>query len=44
MGYYLPVVKLRLDSHIDSEDVIAVFKGGGSQMYRTYYTMLTVAD
>lgn len=44
VGYYLPRVKLRFDPGIDFLEVIAVPKGGGSEMYGTYYKMLFAAD
>jgi len=44
VGYYLPRVQLRFDPHIDFLEVTAVPKGGGSEMYGTYYEMLFAAD
>lgn len=44
VGHYPPAVKLRFDPGIDFLEVIAVPKGGGSEMYGTYYKMLTAAD
>jgi exopolysaccharide/PEP-CTERM locus tyrosine autokinase len=44
VGDYLPSVKLRFDPCIDYLEVIAVPKGGGSEMYGTYYEMLYAAD
>jgi fumarate hydratase subunit alpha len=44
VGYYLPRVKMRFDSRIDFLEVVAVPKGGGSEVYGTFYKMLVAAD
>lgn len=44
VGFYIPKVRLRFDPHIDFLESIAVPKGGGSEMYGTYYRMLVAAD
>ena len=44
VGYYLPRVKMRFDPRIDFLEVIAVPKGGGSEVYGTFYKMLVAAD
>ena len=44
VGDYLPAVKIRFDPSIDFLEIIAVPKGGGSEMYGTYYKMLYAAD
>lgn len=44
VGYYLPAVRIRFEPHIEFLEVIAVPKGGGSEMYGTYYEMLFAAD
>jgi tartrate/fumarate subfamily iron-sulfur-dependent hydro-lyase alpha chain len=44
VGYYLPAIRIHFDPRIDFLEVVAVPKGGGSEMYGTYYKVLTAAD
>lgn len=44
VGYYLPRVEIRFDPHIDFLEVTAIPKGGGSEMFGTFYKMLLAAD
>jgi tartrate/fumarate subfamily iron-sulfur-dependent hydro-lyase alpha chain len=44
VGYYLPKVEIRFDPTIDYLDIIAVPKGGGSEMFGTFYKMMYPAD
>lgn len=44
VGYYLPRVKMHFDPRIDFLEVTAVPKGGGSEVYGTFYEMLVAAD
>lgn len=44
VGYYLPKVEVRFDPHIDYMDVIAVPKGGGSEIFGTFYRIIYPAD
>jgi len=44
VGYYIPPVEMRFDSDIDYMEVIAVPKGGGSEIFGTFYRMMYPAD
>ncbi|MFC1929436.1 fumarate hydratase [Chloroflexota bacterium] len=43
-GFYIPKVELIFDSQIDYLEVIAVTKGGGSEMYGSFYRMMDPID
>ena len=44
LGYYFPVVEVKFDPEIDFLEVIAIPKGGGSEIFGTFYRMLYPAD
>ncbi|MDI7260565.1 MAG: fumarate hydratase [Thermodesulfobacteriota bacterium] len=44
VGYYLPKVEIRFDPQIDFLDIIAIPKGGGSEIFGTFYRMMYPAD
>lgn len=44
VGYYLPAVEIRLDPQIDFLDIIAIPKGGGGEIFGTFYRMMVPAD
>jgi tartrate/fumarate subfamily iron-sulfur-dependent hydro-lyase alpha chain len=44
VGYYLPKVEIRFDPKIDFLDIIAIPKGGGSEIFGTFYKMMFPAD
>ena len=43
-GLYIPKVELRFDPSIDYLEVIGIAKGGGSELYGTFYRMLDPLD
>jgi tartrate/fumarate subfamily iron-sulfur-dependent hydro-lyase alpha chain len=43
-GLYIPKVELRFDGGIDYLEVIGIAKGGGSELYGTFYRMLDPVD
>ncbi|HEX78156.1 MAG TPA: fumarate hydratase [Dehalococcoidia bacterium] len=44
IGHYVPRVEIRFDPDIDYMDVIAVPKGGGSEIFGTFYRVMYPAD
>ncbi len=44
VGYYLPKVEIRFDPRIDFFDIIAIPKGGGSEIFGTFYRVMYPAD
>ncbi len=44
VGSYIPAVEIRLDPQIDFLDIIAVPKGGGGEIFGTFYRMMVPAD
>ena len=44
VGNYLPAVEIRLDPTIDFFDIIAIPKGGGGEIFGTFYRMMVPAD
>ena len=44
VGYYMPYVEIKFDPNIDFMDIIAVPKGGGSEIFGTFYRMMYPAD
>ncbi len=44
VGNYLPAVEFRIDPEIDFLDIIAVPKGGGGEIFGTFYRMMVPAD
>jgi tartrate/fumarate subfamily iron-sulfur-dependent hydro-lyase alpha chain len=44
VGYYFPHVDIRFDPSIDFLEITSVPKGGGSEMFGTFYKMLLAAD
>lgn len=42
--FYVPKVEVRFDPRIDFLDVIAIPKGGGSEIFGTFYRMMFPAD
>jgi fumarate hydratase subunit alpha len=44
MGNYLQILEIRFDPSIDYLDVIAILKGGGSEVFGTFYRMMYPSD
>lgn len=44
VGYYLPKVEIRFDHDVDGIEVTAIPKGGGSEIFGSFYKMLVPAD
>lgn len=44
LGYYFPPVELRFDPSIDFMEIISIPKGGGSEIFGTFYRMMYPAD
>jgi tartrate/fumarate subfamily iron-sulfur-dependent hydro-lyase alpha chain len=43
-GYYIPDVDVRFDPRIDFLEIVAVPKGGGGEIFGTFYRMMVPAD
>jgi fumarate hydratase subunit alpha len=43
-GYYIPDVEVRFDSQIDFLEIVAIPKGGGGEIFGTFYRMMVPAD
>ena len=43
-GYYIPNVSLRFDSSFEGMKIIAVLKGGGAEIYGSFFKMLVALD
>ncbi|MFH1480582.1 MAG: fumarate hydratase [Pseudomonadota bacterium] len=44
LGYYFPPVEIRFDPGTSGIDIIAIPKGGGSEIFGTFYRMMYPAD
>lgn len=44
IGSYLPKIEIRFDSEVDGLEITAVPKGGGSEIFGTFYKMMAPAD
>ena len=44
IGYYIPKVEIRFDELVDGIEITAVPKGGGSEIFGTFYKMMAPAD
>jgi fumarate hydratase subunit alpha/L(+)-tartrate dehydratase alpha subunit len=43
-GYYVPSVEVRFDSRFEGMKIVAVLKGGGAEIYGSYFKMMLAAD
>lgn len=43
-GYYIPSVNVRFDSSFEGMKIIAVLKGGGAEIYGSFFKMLVAVD
>jgi fumarate hydratase subunit alpha/L(+)-tartrate dehydratase alpha subunit len=43
-GYYVPSVEVRFDPRFEGMKIVAVLKGGGAEIYGSYFKMMLAAD
>lgn len=43
-GYYIPMVDVHFDNRLDGIKIVSVLKGGGAEIYGSYFKMLVAAD